>query len=116
LEGTIYNDINDNRILDAGEPVSANWTVELRASSGNCSSGNVIATTTTINSGAYAFVNLNTGTYTVCPVLPGWKQTLFVGTTVIGPVKYVNVPVVRDTGERNIACRLTAFGVVFCTF
>jgi len=124
LAGTIYNDINGNGVID-GELGLINWTVELRDGSGSCSSsGNVIATTTTGAAGAYAFVNLNTGTYTVCLVVqPGWTQTT-PNTEYIALVQVdgqsgtgLNAAAAR-TGERSmlLAVWLTAFSVVACTY
>jgi hypothetical protein len=60
----VWNDLNGNGIQDAGEPGIAGVTVTLTYPSG------ATATTTTNASGAYSFVNLGAGTYSVAFTTP----------------------------------------------
>lgn len=57
IAGTVWTDLNHDRVLNPGEPLVSGWTVELLLS------GTVIATAITNASGAYNFPNLapNTG-------------------------------------------------------
>ncbi|OQX23245.1 MAG: hypothetical protein BWK80_27000, partial [Desulfobacteraceae bacterium IS3] len=60
ISGTVYNDVNGNRMPDAGEKGIGNVPVELLDSSGN-----VIESAVTDSSGNYAFRNLEPGDYRV---------------------------------------------------
>lgn len=60
VSGTVWSDTNRNGILETGEPGLSGVTVALLDNSGN-----VVATTTTVSSGAYAFSNVANGSYTV---------------------------------------------------
>jgi fimbrial isopeptide formation D2 family protein/uncharacterized repeat protein (TIGR01451 family) len=76
IGGTIWNDVNANGVLDAGEAGIGGVTVVLRDSSGN-----VVGTTTTDASGNYSFTSLPDGTYTVdvvnqsAPIIGDWHST-----------------------------------------
>jgi Ca2+-binding RTX toxin-like protein len=80
LHGVAWNDENENKLRDAGEPLLANWTVYLDSNrNGALDAGEL--TTVTDTAGVYAFTNLPAGTYVVSQVLPeGWHQT-FPGTS-----------------------------------
>ena len=60
IKGTIYRDADRSESLEDGEKLYQGVTVDLLDNAGN-----VVATTTTDASGAYAFTNLEEGTYTV---------------------------------------------------
>ena len=65
LSGEVYNDLNDDGTLQAGDPGLSGWTVQLLDSSNT-----VVATTTTDSSGDYSFTGVISGSYTVAPVAP----------------------------------------------
>ena len=60
IKGTIYRDADRSESLEDGEKLYQGVTVDLLDNAGN-----VVATTTTDASGAYAFTNLEEGTYKV---------------------------------------------------
>ena len=60
IGSTVWNDVNNNGLLDTGETGIDGVTVQLLNSSGN-----VINSTTTANGGTYAFTGLAAGDYTV---------------------------------------------------
>ena len=60
IKGTIYRDADRSESLEDGEKLYQGVTVDLLDASGN-----VVATTTTDAKGAYAFTNLEEGTYKV---------------------------------------------------
>ena len=60
IKGTIYRDVDRSESLEDGEKLYQGVTVDLLDASGN-----VVATTTTDAHGAYAFTNLEEGTYKV---------------------------------------------------
>ena len=69
--GIAFNDLNGNGSQDNGEPGFGGTTIELRDTNGN-----VIATTTTLASGDYEFLNVSNGEYTVVMTTPsGFKAT-----------------------------------------
>ena len=68
LAGFVYNDVNDNGILDAGESGIANVTVTLTGYDDQETFVNV--TTTTGDDGSYAFNGLRPGVYTVTETDP----------------------------------------------
>ncbi|MFA4873373.1 MAG: SdrD B-like domain-containing protein [Patescibacteria group bacterium] len=71
LNGTKYNDRNNNRRKDTGEPGLAGWTIILV----NLTTGEQRTTVTGAN-GAYQFTNLGPGKYLVREVLrSGWLPT-----------------------------------------
>ncbi|MFZ1241818.1 MAG: SdrD B-like domain-containing protein, partial [Anaerolineae bacterium] len=71
ISGVKFNDLNANGARDAGEPTLAGWTI--RAAGGPHA---LDLTTTTAANGAYAFANLEPGTYTVTEFgQAGWTQT-----------------------------------------
>ena len=55
LAGTVWRDLNHDRVLDPGEPLLVGWTVEL------VQNGHVVATTETDAQGAYRFANVVPG-------------------------------------------------------
>ena len=68
IAGTVYEDLNNNGVQDAGEVGIAGVTVEL---DGTDSAGNPVTyTTTTDANGDYLFDNLRDGTYTVTETQP----------------------------------------------
>jgi methionine-rich copper-binding protein CopC len=71
VAGEVYNDLNDNGMLDPGEPGLMGWTVNLFDAAGN-----MVATTTSDANGNYQFDSLFPGTFTIEEVLQsGWTQT-----------------------------------------
>jgi hypothetical protein len=79
ISGEVYNDLNNNNILDSGEPGLAGFTVQLSGASKNYRGSNttqeVIATTVTDANGNYSFSNLTDGTYKVEEIdQSGWIQ------------------------------------------
>ena len=60
IKGTVYRDADRSESLEDGEKLYQGVTVDLLDNAGN-----VVATTTTDNKGAYAFTNLEEGTYKV---------------------------------------------------
>ena len=78
INGTVFDDANANGLQDAGEADLSGVTVELRNNNGA-----VVATTTTNASGAYSFLNLAAGTYTVTETDPaGYISTTLNNVTV----------------------------------
>ena len=74
ISGTVFNDLNKDYALTAGEPGILGFTINLY--SGTSNSGAVVATATTNASGVYTFPNLAFGTYYVEEVNMGsWQQT-----------------------------------------
>ena len=65
LSGEVYNDLNGDGTLQAGDPGLSGWTVQLLDSSNT-----VVATTTTDSSGDYSFTGVIPGSYTVAVVAP----------------------------------------------
>jgi hypothetical protein len=77
ISGTVFNDLNDDGVFDAGDVGLQGWTVTITDSATGLS-----ATTTTDANGDYLFQNLATGlgqfsTYTisVVPISPSWTLT-----------------------------------------
>jgi uncharacterized protein (DUF2141 family) len=71
VSGTVFQDTNDNGVLDAGEPGLAGWTVDLEAVGGSTQ-----LSTVTDASGNYSFSDLPAGTYSIHEVVQaGWMQT-----------------------------------------
>ena len=66
LGSTVFLDANRNGLLDNGEVGVAGVTVELLNAAGT----SILATTTTSSTGAYAFTNLNPGSYEVAFIAP----------------------------------------------
>lgn len=58
LSGTVFNDPNDNKVLDPGESPRGGVTVHLLGADGK-----IIVTTTTNADGYYKFENLLAGTF-----------------------------------------------------
>lgn len=89
IHGVVFNDLNNNGAMDAGEPGLPNWTVNLTGIT-------ITANTVTDASGNYAFNNVFPGAYVISEVLqPAWTQTtpvapgthtltLSAGVTVVG--------------------------------
>ncbi len=75
ISGSKFNDLNNNGVLDAQEPLLPNWQVFLDAN-GDDSLGAAEVNTSTDSLGGYSFANLGPGTYRVREVnQPGWRQT-----------------------------------------
>jgi uncharacterized repeat protein (TIGR01451 family) len=74
VSGTKYNDLDSSGSLTAGDIPLSGWTITL---SGTAESGaHISKAVTTGADGAYAFSNLENGTYTVSETLkPGWINT-----------------------------------------
>ena len=67
LSGFVYIDANTNALMDGGENGIGNVTLQL---AGTDDLGSVIRTTTTNASGAWSFLQLRPGTYTVTEIQP----------------------------------------------
>jgi len=75
ISGSKFNDLNNNGVLDAQEPLLPNWQVFLDANSDD-SLGAGEVNTSTDSLGGYSFANLGPGTYRVREVnQPGWTRT-----------------------------------------
>jgi protocatechuate 3,4-dioxygenase beta subunit len=76
LGNKVWKDVNNNGIIDSGEPVFAGVTVNLYADADNsgtvdgAGNGTIVATTTTDANGLYLFDNLLPGNYMVGVVTP----------------------------------------------
>jgi protocatechuate 3,4-dioxygenase beta subunit/glutamine cyclotransferase len=71
VSGEVYNDLNGNGNLDAGEPGLQNWEVDVFDSNNN-----FVASQLTDANGDFNFQGLEPGTYTVDEILQsGWTQT-----------------------------------------
>ncbi|MBE9095882.1 DUF4347 domain-containing protein [Tychonema sp. LEGE 07203] len=75
ISGSKFNDLNNNGVLDDGEPLLPNWQVFLDANGDDSLNGGEVNTATD-SLGGYSFTNLGPGTYRVREVnQPGWTQT-----------------------------------------
>ncbi|HEY2091588.1 MAG TPA: LamG-like jellyroll fold domain-containing protein [Thermoanaerobaculia bacterium] len=71
ISGTVFQDLNHDATLDAGEPPLTGWTVTLTSAAGA-----VVSSVTDAN-GRYTFSALAAGGYQIDQALPaGWAQTL----------------------------------------
>ncbi len=66
--GVLWSDANGNGVRDTGEVALAGVPIELR--NGICTPGSTCPTTTTAADGAYQFVGVSTGSYTVVVTTP----------------------------------------------
>ncbi len=74
ISGIIFNDLNRNHTLNAGEPGLPGFVIQLHL--GKKNKAPVIATTTSDANGAYSFSGLSAGTYYLEEMhMTGWKQT-----------------------------------------
>ncbi|WP_162052167.1 S8 family serine peptidase [Gloeothece verrucosa] len=75
ISGTKWNDLNQNAVLDSGEPGLAGWTIYLDEN-GNSQLDTGELSTVTDEQGKYSFTNLAPGNYQVNVVNQnGWQQT-----------------------------------------
>ncbi|MEM1278516.1 MAG: Calx-beta domain-containing protein [Cyanobacteria bacterium P01_H01_bin.152] len=75
IRGTVWNDLDGDRIRGAGEAGLEDWTVYLDANANGELDDSEI-TTQTAEDGSYTFTDLRPGTYTVGQVVQeGWQQT-----------------------------------------
>ncbi|WP_369293230.1 beta strand repeat-containing protein [Microcoleus sp. herbarium8] len=75
ISGSKFNDLNNNGVLDAQEPLLPNWQVFLDANGDDSLNGGEVNTATD-SLGGYSFTNLGPGTYRVREVnQPGWTRT-----------------------------------------
>ncbi|MBA3484621.1 MAG: hypothetical protein H0T51_22685, partial [Pirellulales bacterium] len=75
IRGTMFSDLNDNRLRDDGEPGIPNWEVYLDLN-GNGLFDAAEPRAMTAASGEYAFTGLAPGMYSVAQSFqPGWVQT-----------------------------------------
>ena len=71
ISGEVFNDLNDNGVLEGGEPGLSGWTVELTNTSTDAT-----YTTMTDSSGLYSLVGVSAGTFTLSEVVQsGFVQT-----------------------------------------
>lgn len=69
ISGTVFNDLNNDMSLNAGEAGLPGWTITL-------SGGVAPVTTTTGMTGSYSFTGVLPGAYSVCATATaGWAQT-----------------------------------------
>ncbi len=91
ISGGVWNDKNNNKAINPGEPGMAGVTVRLGA--GACGSSG-LASQTTNSSGEFAFSNLPAGTYCVTVINPdpscgGWVSSTTTQRTInLGPGEY----------------------------
>lgn len=103
LAGTVFHDLNDNGVREAGEQPIADVTVELRDAAGAA-----IAFARTLGDGSYQFQNLLAGTYTVVEVQPrGWTDGKDIAGTVAGQTRGVVAndrieTIVLKTGDAGV--------------
>ena len=97
VHGTVFNDLNQNELLDAGEPGIAGFVINLHIGTNN--GAPIVASTTSDATGAYSFGSLALGTYYVEEIhQPAWTQTsgdtaLTIATTSpTGVVNFANIP------------------------
>ncbi len=95
ISGCLWNDANNNCILDEGEQKLSGWTVTLRDASGK-----VIASDITDENGCYEFNNVAPGKYILETTLqPGWAPTCpFEGRV---EVDRTSVSIVQNFGNRR---------------
>ncbi|MEG4627133.1 SdrD B-like domain-containing protein [Microcoleus sp. w1-18aA5] len=75
ISGSKFNDLNNNGVLDAQEPLLPNWQIFLDANSNDSLDAGEVNTSTD-SLGGYSFANLVPGNYRVREVnQPGWTQT-----------------------------------------
>ncbi|MEG3944182.1 SdrD B-like domain-containing protein, partial [Microcoleus sp. w2-18aC4] len=75
ISGSKFNDLNNNGVLDAQEPLLPNWQIFLDANSNDSLDAGEVNTSTD-SFGGYSFANLGPVTYRVREVnQPGWTQT-----------------------------------------
>jgi protocatechuate 3,4-dioxygenase beta subunit len=75
IEGTKWNDLNDDGVKDSWEPGLEGWTIFLDADEDGVLNGEEESTTTD-DDGRYMFYNLEPGTYRVAEVTQeGWEAT-----------------------------------------
>jgi hypothetical protein len=71
ISGQVYNDLNGNGALDAGDPGLQSWEIDVYDSSNN-----LVASQLTDSNGNFDIQGLEAGTFTVKEVLQGgWTQT-----------------------------------------
>ncbi len=99
IHGTIFNDLNGDRVKEAGEPGLSNWTIWLVKY--NITTRTILAKKSAITdvNGNYNFTNLSSGTYIVFEILkPKWVPTTLPFRTI---VLKENENVVVDFGNRR---------------
>ena len=89
----VWNDVNNNGLFEAGEPVFANVAVRLLDMDGSTE----LATTITDENGRYLFSNLMAGTYYVAAGVPegGYQSSTDIATT--------NTPNATDSDDNGIS-------------
>ncbi|MBI2875792.1 MAG: right-handed parallel beta-helix repeat-containing protein, partial [Candidatus Tectomicrobia bacterium] len=81
ISGVKFHDLDNNGLRGEGEPGLAGWTIYLDGN-GNGTLDQGESSTTTDETGAYAFTDLGPGTYRVAEVMQeGWTQTAPAGGT-----------------------------------
>ena len=70
--GEVFNDANDNGLLDASETGLSGFTINV-----SNAYGSLILKSTSDSSGQFAFTNVTAGTYQIClNSVAGWRQTV----------------------------------------
>jgi YD repeat-containing protein len=107
LAGTVYDDLNGDGVLGAGDPGLAGWTVDLLDASNH-----VVATVKTDANGDYALTQVPPGSYTIAVV----PQTGYVETEPASPGTYaVTVTAGQSVNDLNFGefKTITLSGEVF---
>lgn len=96
ISGCLWDDANNNGVIDEGEQKLVGWTVRLLDALGN-----VVATCITDENGYYEFNNIASGIYTI-DVTPqtGWSHTYPSSGKV--EISYSDTPIVQNFGYRSL--------------
>lgn len=109
IRGIKWNDLNGDRIRNAGELGLAGLTIYLDLNNNSKLESGEPSTTTDVN-GNYAFTGLSAGTYTVAEVRQrGWRQT-FPGTFVNGSGTGGNILVSNVVSSNSVVREYTQTG------
>jgi hypothetical protein len=121
VQGTVFNDLNQDGIRDPGEPGIANWFVYLDADqNGQWSSGET--STRADAAGAYSFTGLAAGSYTVAswlrepsyartqPASGSYTVTFASGTETITGLDFGNRLTARGAAQPEFRVNTTASG------
>jgi hypothetical protein len=101
ISGAVYNDANDNGVLDPGEASLGGWTVFIDPDNdGHLATGDPKATTDA--SGNYRFTGLIAGTYNIYMVpWTGWRESASAVDAVLAEGL---IPSSRSAPTRRVPC------------